>query len=217
MTTKTLLLFTTLIATILCACEPSSDKSFTEEQENLVQNQLLADDESTRGKALISLQQERSRQAGQVRSFMFGQDPPPSSIGFGSRDHVLLSAITVLNMNEAIVPLVDWLAVDIDPATVPVGAKMHPSGLYPAASAIVELGGSHLAPMMIDKIGQQVDTKTRKLAVWVMVNSYGEEITLLLLERALESERNEFRIEGLQESLRLMEDVDGLLVMESPN
>jgi hypothetical protein len=107
--------------------------------------------------------------------------------------------------------LAQHITFEVDRATLRAGASYTPSFFYPAASALVEIGGKETRQAVLQKLGNTKEEKERRLCLWVLIQNEGAEWTEILLTTTIQNMQNEGRTKNLQEALQLLRTEKNLL------
>lgn len=96
--------------------------------------------------------------------------------------HLVIRSAATHRIENSTQLLVENIDISLDKSTFPVGGRISTSMLYPAAEALVEIGGKDLIVLLIQRIKETNDEQTLRLCGWVLSEHLGRVSSVLVLK-----------------------------------
>ena len=114
---------------------------------------------------------------------------------------------------ETVVPeLISHIDYRLDLSTFPsFRGRLTASALYPAAEALVRIGGKQLPELLVQRIRQNENEDTKRACAWVLNEYLGKELATQLLEQAIDRESDDLTRNRLSSALKLLGLEDPIL------
>lgn len=106
---------------------------------------------------------------------------------FNGQFHSLLQAITAYHTDEAIGPLSAYIDFELDMRSFPLGALYASEASYPVAITLAQLGGPRVRENIFQRMTQGRNEKTIRLSVYVLRESEGKEVAIILVQNRLDN------------------------------
>ena len=104
---------------------------------------------------------------------------------------MLIRAVAEYRIESAVPELISHIGYSLDRSTFPVGDRIKISALYPAAEALVKIGGEQLPELLLLKICREDDEDARRACAWVLREYFGKEIAIQFLKQAVLKEADD--------------------------
>ncbi|MBI5360841.1 MAG: hypothetical protein HZA48_09710 [Planctomycetes bacterium] len=99
--------------------------------------------------------------------------------------HVTIVALQHLRTLEIVPDLTGIVDYELDKSTFRSGEKRHWSAYFPAANALAEIKSPDIWHLILNQLHKKNEDKTLKLYAWVLVKTYGKDVSMLLLNNQL--------------------------------
>lgn len=119
--------------------------------------------------------------------------------------HLAILAAGEYRLEEAIVALVTIIDRPLDESSLPVGDRVMTSMLYPAAEALVHIGGRDMLPALLERLKNARDESTARICGWVLQEYLGHKTALNVLRQEVGIAESPMALENVQRLLDGME------------
>jgi hypothetical protein len=102
----------------------------------------------------------------------------------------------------------------LDKSTIPEGKTISSRSYFPAAMALVEIGGPNVRDAILQRLGTEDGEKVTRLCVWTLLKTYGEDVTTFLLDRVEAGTKDEAIKQRMKKAKELFAQGDRLLLFD---
>jgi hypothetical protein len=193
------------------SAEPSS--MIVELQPLLLQKieELGSPDLTKRTSAINSIKEARKELSAAIMGEISSLDEEQERSYLG-RMHLLCGAAAIYRIDDALPQLIERINFSLDPSTYPGGLRLTTASYYPFASALVEIGGNKLTPLLLNKISKTEDEELWRLCAWVLSEHLGRSVAVIAIKEHAKSARSSEVKYRFEKVITLLNSREGLLL-----